>query len=96
MRFQNPIDCVAVLPKLEALSRLTGIARCELWSTVDQGNDVAAEEQLRGGDKKIAACVTVATLRVSDTEQAKEELEHEFSGIAEIGAYRLLCQLTSH
>jgi hypothetical protein len=95
-RFQSPIDCVAVLPKLEALSRLAGIARCELWSAVDQGNDVAAEEQLRGGDKKIEVCVAVETLRVSDTEQVKEELEREFSGIAEIGAYRLLCQLTSH
>ena len=94
-RFQSPIDYVAVLPRLEALSRLAGIARCELWSAVDQGNDVAAEEQLRGGDKKIAVCVAVETLRASDTAQVKEELEREFSGIAEVGAYRLLCQLTS-
>jgi hypothetical protein len=94
-RFEDPIDVEANLPKLDALSRLAGIARCELWSAVDQGSDAAAEEQLRGGDEKIAACVAVETLRLSDAERAKAELEREFSGVAAIGAYRLLCQLGS-
>jgi len=94
-RLQSPIGSGAILPGLESLNRLAGIARCELWSAVDQGNDVAAEEKLRGGDEKIAACVAVETLRVSDAEKAKAELEREFSGVAAIGVYRLLCQLDS-
>jgi hypothetical protein len=94
-RFHRPIESATVVPKLEALSRLAGVARCELWSAVDQGNDVGAEERLRGGDKKIAACVAVEALRVSDAEQLKEDLEREYSGVAEVGAYRLLCQLVS-
>lgn len=94
-RFQNPIDCVTILPRLEALRQSAGIARCELWSAVEQGSGVAAEEQLRGGDQKIAVCVAVETFRLSDTEQAKEQLEREFSQIAAIDAYRLLCQLGS-
>jgi hypothetical protein len=94
-RFEHPTNDAAIVPKLEALSHLPGIARCEQWSAVDQGSDVATEEQLRGGDKKIAACVIVETLRVSETEYVKAELAREFSTVAAVGAYRLLCELGS-
>ena len=93
-RFQAPVDHVAAVPMLERLARAEGVARCELWSA-DQQAGTAAEEQLRGGDRRIAACVTVETLRLSDAERVGDELKREFGAAAEIGIYRLLCQLTS-
>lgn len=93
-RFQQSPDHVTALPVLETLARSGGIARCELWAA-DQQAGVAAEEQLRGGDRRIAACATVETLRLSDAERVGDELKREFGAAAEIGIYRLLCQLTS-
>jgi hypothetical protein len=92
-RFQDALDQQAVLPKLEAFVRLSGIARCELWSAVDQQDDIATEEQLRGGDRKIAACVIVETLRPSDAEFVYDELDRGFGNTADVGVYRLLCEL---
>jgi hypothetical protein len=93
-RFQAAIDQVTAWPMLEAIARAEGIARCELWSA-DQQAGIAAEEQLRGGDRRIAACAMVETLRLSDAERACDEMKREFGAAAEIGIYRLLCQLTS-
>ncbi len=94
-RFQESPDHATALPVLERIARAEGIARCELWSAVDRQDDIAAEEQLRGGDRRIAACAVVETLRLSDAERVCEELKREFGGSAEIGIYRLLCQLAS-
>jgi hypothetical protein len=94
-RFHDPGGHVAALPMLEPLSRQDGIARCELWSAADQGGEAAAEEKLRGGDRKIAACATVETLRASDAERAQDALRREFGNTADIGIYRLLCEITS-
>ena len=94
-RFQDPADRVAASPMLETIADAEGIARCELWSAVDQQDAVAAEERLRGGDRRIAACAMVETLRLSDAERVGGEMKREFGGAADIGIYRLLCQLTS-
>ena len=94
-RFQQAADHVAAVPMLEMFARAEGIARCELWSAVDQQAGVAAEEQLRGGDRRAAACAMVETLRLSDAERVGDEMKREFGAAADIGIYRLLCQLTS-
>jgi hypothetical protein len=94
-RFQEGPDHAAALPVLERIARAEGVARCELWSAVDLQDDIAAEEQLRGGDRRITACAIVETLRLSDAERVCEELKRRFGGSAEIGIYRLLCQLAS-
>jgi hypothetical protein len=93
-RFQEPADQDTALLMFEMFARAEGIARCELWSAVDQRGDIAAEEQLRGGDRKIAACVIVETLPLSDADRVRNELGRKFGGAADIGIYRLLCQLT--
>lgn len=93
-RFQEPIDQPKILPMLETLARAEGTARCELWAAVDRQDQIAAEEKLRGGDAKIAACVMVETLRLSDAERVRDELEREFGAAAETGIYGFLCQLT--
>jgi hypothetical protein len=94
-RFQQPADPAAVWPMLEGFARTEGIAGCELWSAVEQQTDTAAEERLRGGDRKIAACAMVETLRLSDAGLIRDELERAFGATAEIGIYRLLNQLAS-
>jgi hypothetical protein len=94
-RFGAPIDQGAASSVLDALAGQAGVARCELWSAADPGGASATEEQLRGRDAKIAACAVAETLRQSDAERVREELAREFGAAAEIGIYRLLCQLSS-
>ncbi len=93
-RFPAAIDHATAWSVLETIARAEGVARCELWSA-DRQAGVAAEEQLRGGDRRIAACAMVETLRQSDAERVGEEMKRAFGAEAEIGIYRLLCQLTS-
>ena len=89
-----------VVPEMSALIALTenlvqdaGVASCEIWSAVDPaGQPVSMEEKLRGGDKKIKACLMVDTLRQDDAEKLGERLSQQFAG-AEVGVFRVLCQL---
>jgi hypothetical protein len=53
---------------------------------------VSEEERLRGGDRKIEACLLVETLRVPDAESVAAALASEFPRTA-IGVYRLLCEV---
>ena len=53
---------------------------------------VSKEEQLRGGDKKIKACLMVDTLRQDAAEQTGARLAAQFPG-TEVGVFRVLCQL---
>jgi hypothetical protein len=53
---------------------------------------VSQEERLRGGDRKIEACLLVETLRVPDAETVAAALSREFPQTA-IGVYRLLCEI---
>jgi len=54
---------------------------------------VSEEERLRGGDRKIAACLFVETLRASDAETIANTLAKDFPR-ATPGVYRLLCEIT--
>lgn len=89
-----------VAPEMSALTVLAenlvhdaGVASCEIWSAVDPaGQPVSMEEKLRGGDKKIKACLMVDTLRQGDAEKLGQRLSQQFAG-AEVGVFRVLCQL---
>jgi hypothetical protein len=50
------------------------------------------EEKLRGGDKKIKACLMVDTLHQSDAETLGKRLSGWFPG-AEVGVFRVLSQI---
>jgi hypothetical protein len=50
------------------------------------------EEKLRGGDKKIKACLMVDTLRQADAEKIGVDLSRQFSN-SDVGVFRVLCQL---
>jgi hypothetical protein len=53
---------------------------------------VSMEERLRGGDKKIAACLMIDTLRQVDAEKIGAQLAKKFPG-TNVGVFRVLCQL---
>jgi hypothetical protein len=92
-RFDLPPEMSALTALTENLVQDAGVASCEIWSAVDPaGQPVSMEEKLRGGDKKIKACLMVDTLRQGDAEKLGERLSKQFAG-AEVGVFRVLCQL---
>ncbi len=92
-RFDVAPDMSALTALAESLVQDAGVASCEIWSAVDPaGQPVSMEEKLRGGDKKIKACLIVDTLRQADAEKLGERLSQQFAG-AEVGVFRVLCQL---
>jgi hypothetical protein len=94
-RFHQPADHERTLVMLDRLVRAEGIVRCELWSAVEPAQDIAVEERLRGGDRRIAGCMMVETLRLPDAERVHARLVSELGAGADVGIYRLLCQLSS-
>jgi hypothetical protein len=92
-RFNEQPDVGALTKRAEALVRDTNIAACEIWTAVDPaGQPVSMEEKMRGGDKKIKACLMVDTLRQGNAENLAERLSKDLAG-ADIGVFRVLCQL---
>ena len=90
-RFNEAPDTAKLTSLAETLVEDTDIAACEIWTAVDPaGQPVSMEEKLRGGDKKIKACVMVDTLRQGDAEKLGERLSKEFPG-ADVGVFRVLC-----
>jgi len=69
VRFNEQPDVDALAKQAKALAQDTSIAACEIWTAVDPaGQPVSMEEKLRGGDKKIKACLMVDTLRQDKAE----------------------------
>lgn len=92
-RFNEPPDIGALTPLAETLAQDASVASSEIWIAVDPtGMPVSMEEKLRGGDKKIKACLMVDTLRQDNAEKLGARLSRQFSG-AEVGVFRVLCQL---
>lgn len=93
VRFNDVPDIGGLTRLSDFLVRDPGIAACEVWTAVDPaGQPVSMEEKLRGGDKKIKACLMVDTLRQREAEKLGERFSKEFTG-EEVGAFRVLCQL---
>ncbi len=80
----------------EAESRVSLIARIEGWAAVDDIQSPSTEEQLRGGDGRIRACLFVETLREQDSRLVTEELAEMFGVTGRRAAsFRLLCELAN-
>jgi hypothetical protein len=90
VRFNEPPD-----EMLKTLMQDKAVACGEIWRAADPLEfPVSMEERLRGGDRKIVACLLVEALRVPDAERIAAALANDFQRTA-IGVYRLLCQTTS-
>jgi hypothetical protein len=94
VRFAAAPDEGALKAELERLAAdPAAVAGGEIWIATDPaGQPVSMEEKLRGGDKRIAACLMVDTLQQRDAERIGEGLVRTFPG-TEVGVFRVLCQL---
>jgi hypothetical protein len=93
VRFNTAPDEGALKATLDRLVADPAVAGGEIWIALDaKGMPVSQEEKLRGGDKKIAGCLMVDTLRQADAENIGADLGRKFPG-TEVGVFRVLCQL---
>jgi len=93
LRFNASPDEGALKAALDRLVADPAVAGGEIWIALDpKGMPVSQEEKLRGGDKKIAGCLMIDTLRQADAEKVGAELAKKFAG-TEVGVFRVLCQL---
>jgi hypothetical protein len=93
VRFTEKVNQDALKTTLEGLVLDKAVACGEIWTAVDASTiPVSEEERLRGGDRKIEACLYVETLRVTEAENVAGALAEKFPG-AEVGIYRLLCEI---
>jgi len=94
VRFNAAPDETALAAELDALlADPAKVAGGEIWSALDpKGIPVSMEERLRGGDKKIAACLMIDTLRQAEAETIGAALAKKFPG-TNVGVFRVLCQL---
>ena len=93
VRCNDTPDTGALTALAETLVKDTAVAACEVWTAVDSaGQPVSMEEKLRGGDKKIKACLMVDTLRQAEAEKLGARMTRQFAS-AEVGVFRVLCQL---
>jgi hypothetical protein len=94
VRFNEAPDEAALTAELDRLiADPTTVAGGEIWIALDPKDmPVSKEEQLRGGDKKIAGCLMVDTLRQADAEKIGATMTKTFPG-TEVGVFRVLCHL---
>ena len=92
-RFNQKPDEAVLSAVLERLAADTSVAGGEIWVALDAaGMPVSMEEKLRGGDKKIAGALMIDTLYQDAAEAVGAQLTKQFPG-AEIGVFRVLCQI---
>ena len=92
VRFNEAAREAALKARMEELVQDTAVASAELWVAAEAGGPVSMEEKLRGGDKKIKACLMIDTLRQAPAEALGGLMAKEFPQ-ADVGVYRVLCQL---
>ncbi len=92
-RFAQRPDEAALRAAIERLIRDPAVACGEIWAAAERREfPLSTEERLRGGDRRIAGCLVVETLRLPDAERIAVSLAAEFPDAA-IGVYRLLCDI---
>ena len=92
-RFSDDVAEKALSDRLDVLVADNKIAGGEIWIALDpKGQPVSMEEKLRGGDKKIKACLMIDTLYQDDAKAVGARLAREF-GNADVGVFRVLCSI---
>jgi hypothetical protein len=93
VRFNQKPDEAALSETLTKLTVDTKVAGGEIWIALDPaGMPVSKEEQLRGGDKKIAGALLIDTLYQEDAAAIGDRLTKQLPG-ADVGVFRVLCQI---
>jgi hypothetical protein len=92
-RFNQRQDTALLASALAKLTDSMAVAGGEVWVALDPaGMPVSAEEQLRGGDNRIAGALVIETLYQEDAERMGAELARQFPG-ADIGIFCVLCDI---
>jgi hypothetical protein len=92
-RFNQRADDAALSSALEKFTGDTAVAGGEIWVAVDpSGVPVSKEEQLRGGDNKIAGALMIETLFEDGVKAAGAQLAKQFPQ-ADIGLFAALCEI---
>jgi hypothetical protein len=93
VRFSERPPVEALKAVADRLIKDRAVACGEIWTATNPREfPVSEEERLRGGDRKIEACLVFDTLRTSDAEKIAVELAAQFPQAA-TGVYRLLCEV---
>ena len=93
VRFTEKVEHAALKTTLERLVLDRAVACGEIWTAVDADTiPVSEEERLRGGDRKIDACLYIETLREREAAALSATLLDRFPS-AMIGVYRFLCEI---
>ena len=93
VRFNETPEFGALAALAETAVQDPAVASAEIWAATDAVDQpVSMEEKLRGGDKKIKACLMIDTLRQADAERIGGELVRQFPG-TEVGVFSVLCHL---
>jgi hypothetical protein len=92
-RFNRQPDEAALSETLTTLAADIKVAGGEIWIALDPaGMPVSKEEQLRGGDNKVAGALLIDTLYQDDAAAIGVGLAKQFPG-ADVGVFRVLCQI---
>ncbi|MEM0988965.1 MAG: hypothetical protein AAGK00_08785 [Pseudomonadota bacterium] len=81
-------------PILDLLAAVPGVARVESWAAASTEYPPTREEQLRGGDNRIDACLLVETITNDATEPALDALTKIGLIAGRVTVYRFLCEMT--
>lgn len=90
LRFGAAPAKAATMALMDQLVGQPAVACAEYWEADGAGAPVQEEERLRGGDKRIAACLMIDMMREGEAAQMANDLPRCFPD-AEIGVYRVLC-----
>jgi hypothetical protein len=92
-RFRQMHDDAALSSTLEKFAAEVAVAGGEIWVAVDAaGMPVSQEEQLRGGDQRIACALMIETLFEDGAQSVGAQLAKQFPQ-ADIGIFRALCEI---
>jgi hypothetical protein len=92
LRVNQKSDEAALTAALEQFTDAR-VAGGEIWIALDAaGMPVSKEEQMRGGDAKIAGALMIETLYQEDAQAIAAQLQQQFPA-AELGVYRVLCEI---
>ena len=74
-----------------------GGAHGEVWQAIDGASDIGSrEQQIRGADETIGACIAVSVLREADAAGVVDWMQEDGIDPVRIGTYRLLCELRAN
>ncbi len=92
-RFNRAPDQARLTAVVDQLTADPSIGSGEVWIALDPaGMPVSKEEQLRGGDKKIAGALMIDTLYQDKAKALGDRLAREYPA-ADVGVFAVLCQI---